>query len=97
MRSDESFSSVGTVASREFSEGMADDIWEDVPQAAPDAILGIAAAFRESTHPNKVNVCVGAYRDENGKPWVLPSVRRAEEILWQQREEKEYLPIEGKP
>jgi aspartate aminotransferase len=63
--------------------------------APPDSILGIAAAFRACTSPNKVNVCVGAYRDEHGKPWVLPSVHAAERILWEKGEIKEYLPIEG--
>ena len=62
--------------------------------ASPDAILGIAEAFRASTDPRKVNVCVGAYRDEHGKPWVLPSVRQAERILLEQ-DVKEYLPITG--
>ena len=38
---DTDFSSVGTVASREFSEGMADEIWEDVPMGPSDAILGM--------------------------------------------------------
>ncbi len=39
-------------------------------------------------------MCVGAYRDESGQPWVLPSVRQAEQLLWK-GENKEYLPIEG--
>ena len=38
---DTDFSSVGTVASKEFSEGMADEIWEDVPMGPSDAILGM--------------------------------------------------------
>lgn len=29
----------------------------------------------------KVNLGIGAYRDENGKPWILPSVREAEKII----------------
>lgn len=29
----------------------------------------------------KVNLGIGAYRDENGKPWILPSVRAAEKII----------------
>ncbi|KAG7365542.1 aspartate aminotransferase [Nitzschia inconspicua] len=70
------------------------NIWRDVPPGPPDAILGIAQAFRECTAENKVNVCVGAYRDEKGQPWVLPSVRSAEEIMLSS-ENKEYLPIEG--
>jgi len=69
---------------------------EDVPLGPPDAILGIASAFRACTAENKVNVCVGAYRDENGKPWVLPSVRKAEELLLQSpTQNKEYAPIDG--
>ena len=62
----------------------------------PDAILGIAQAFRDCQDERKVNVCVGAYRDSSGKPWVLPSVRAAEEQMLQSiSENKEYLPIEG--
>jgi hypothetical protein len=73
----------------------ASEIWHDVPMGAPDAILGIAQAFRQCQDPRKVNVCVGAYRDDNGRPYVLPSVRQAERILWESEECKEYLPIEG--
>jgi aspartate aminotransferase len=62
----------------------------------PDAILGIAQAFRACTDDRKVNVCVGAYRDEKGQPWVLPSVRAAEtKMMSTISENKEYLPIEG--
>jgi Aminotransferase class I and II len=78
-----------------FSAFSAGGIWQDVPAAAPDAILGIAAAFRACDKSNKVNVCVGAYRDENGNPYVLPTVRKAEYRLLEQNENKEYLPIEG--
>ena len=69
--------------------------WDDVPMGPPDAILGIAQAFRASKDPRKVNVCVGAYRDTAGAPWVLPSVRAAENIMLEKNENKEYLPIEG--
>jgi len=76
-------------------EFMADEIWHDVPLGAPDAILGIASAFKACNDPRKVNVCVGAYRDAEGLPWVLPSVRLAERKLWDDQQIKEYLPIEG--
>ena len=42
----------------------------------PDAILGITEAFKKDTNPNKMNLGVGAYRDDSGKPYVLPSVRK---------------------
>ncbi|CAB9523987.1 Aspartate aminotransferase, mitochondrial [Seminavis robusta] len=70
-------------------------LWQDVPQGPPDAILGIAQAFRACEDPKKVNVCVGAYRTSEGNPWVLPSVRKAEGIMLENNEIKEYLPIEG--
>lgn len=81
--------------SLETSSTTTTSIWKDVTAGPPDAILGIAQAFRECTNPAKVNVCVGAYRDEHGQPWVLPSVRAAEERLLQSGDNKEYLPIEG--
>eukprot|EP00560_Eucampia_antarctica_P006072 CAMPEP_0197824888 /NCGR_PEP_ID=MMETSP1437-20131217/2088_1 /TAXON_ID=49252 ORGANISM="Eucampia antarctica, Strain CCMP1452" /NCGR_SAMPLE_ID=MMETSP1437 /ASSEMBLY_ACC=CAM_ASM_001096 /LENGTH=425 /DNA_ID=CAMNT_0043424693 /DNA_START=85 /DNA_END=1362 /DNA_ORIENTATION=- len=71
----------------------------DVPLGLPDAILGIAEAFGKCEDPNKVNVCVGAYRDENGKPWILPSVREAEREMLKSDSgvNKEYAPIVGNP
>ncbi|GAX21986.1 hypothetical protein FisN_25Hu214 [Fistulifera solaris] len=71
------------------------DIWQDVPMGPPDAILGIAQSFLECKDSRKVNICVGAYRDENGGPWVLPTVREAERRMLENNEIKEYLPIEG--
>ena len=67
-----------------------------IPEGPPDAILGIAEAFKACTDEKKVNVCVGAYRDSKGKPWILPSVRKAEErLLADTSANKEYAPIAG--
>jgi aspartate aminotransferase len=48
-----------------------------------------------------MNLGVGAYRDEDGKPWVLPTVTAAEEELLrlqaQGKINHEYLSIEGHP
>lgn len=40
----------------------------------PDPILGVTEAFKRDQDPNKMNLGVGAYRDDNNKPFVLPSV-----------------------
>jgi aspartate aminotransferase, mitochondrial len=53
--------------------------------------------YFQQTDPRKVNICVGAYRDEKGLPWVLPSVRAAELKLLEENDNKEYIPIEGDP
>jgi len=69
--------------------------WTNVEAGPPDPILGIAEAFRACTDERKVNVCVGAYRDGDGKSWVLPSVVEAEKRMMADGEVKDYLPIEG--
>jgi len=45
-----------------FSYNTVNSIWDDVAMAPPDAILGIAQAYKACQEPSKVNVCVGAYR-----------------------------------
>ena len=42
----------------------------------PDPILGITEAYKKDTNPKKINLGVGAYRDDNGKPYVLPTVKK---------------------
>ncbi|WFD33068.1 aspartate transaminase [Malassezia sp. CBS 17886] len=84
------------------------DTWANVPEAPPDrcvlapvhplthSILAIAADFQRDTSEKKANLGVGAYRDENGKPWVLPAVHQAEEkLLRDPNANHEYLPMEG--
>lgn len=38
--------------------------------------LGITEAFKADKDPRKINLGVGAYRDENGKPYVLNAVKK---------------------
>ncbi|KAF2661931.1 aspartate aminotransferase [Lophiostoma macrostomum CBS 122681] len=67
-----------------------------VPQAPEDPLFGLMAAFRRDTDPNKVDLGIGAYRDDNAKPWVLPVVKRADETLRKDPNlNHEYLPIAG--
>ncbi|XP_035446556.2 aspartate aminotransferase, mitochondrial [Spodoptera frugiperda] len=71
------------------------NMWSNVPMGPPDVILGVAEAFRKDKSPKKVNLGVGAYRDDNNKPYVLPSVRQAEEIIFKKCLNHEYAPIVG--
>ncbi|KAK1257008.1 hypothetical protein QJS04_geneDACA023525 [Acorus gramineus] len=68
--------------------------WKNVEPAAKDPILGVTEAFLADTSPNKVNVGVGAYRDDNGKPVVLDCVREAERRIAGNLN-MEYLPMGG--
>jgi len=51
-------------------------LFERIPQAVPDAILGIKDMFLADTHPKKQCLAVGAYRDESGLPHVMPAVAK---------------------
>jgi len=61
----------------------------------PDPILGLSERFQKDTFPQKVNVGVGAYRGDDGKPHVLESVRTAEKRVLEAGMNHEYAPIVG--
>jgi len=69
----------------------------DIPMGPPDAILGLNEAFQKDSNPNKITLGVGAYRGDDGKPYVLPSVRAAEEKLVAAGMQHEYAGIAGIP
>ncbi|KAL0580397.1 aspartate transaminase aat1 [Marasmius crinis-equi] len=70
-------------------------VWSNVPAGPPDAILGVTEAFKADKDPRKINLGVGAYRDDAGKPYVLKSVEKAEQRIAGSNPDKEYLPITG--
>lgn len=71
-------------------------VFANVVRAPEDPILGVTVAFNKDQSPNKLNLGVGAYRTEEGKPLVLNVVKRAEQMLVNdQSGVKEYLPIVG--
>jgi len=41
-----------------------------------DPIFALVDLYQKDENPNKINLSVGAYRDENGKPYVLPVVKK---------------------
>ncbi|KAK7417857.1 hypothetical protein QQX98_004332 [Neonectria punicea] len=59
----------------------------------PDSIFDVTRRYVADEFLNKVNLGQGTYRDENGNPWVLPSVRMAKEKVVDAGHE--YLPIAG--
>ena len=67
--------------------------WADFAMAPPDPIVGLNEQFAADDFPRKVIVGVGAYRDDAGKPYVLPSVRKAEKIMMDKNLDMEYSGI----
>ncbi|EKX55489.1 hypothetical protein GUITHDRAFT_83779 [Guillardia theta CCMP2712] len=74
-------------------------LWSHVEQAPPDPILGVGVAYNADPAEKKVNLGIGAYRDDTGKPWVLGCVKHAEQKILKDTEDgkmnKEYLPVQG--
>ena len=71
--------------------------WSNVQMAPPDPILGVTDAFKRDKNAHKINLGVGAYRDDNSKPYVLECVKLAEEALYKENLDKEYTLISGIP
>lgn len=46
-----------------------------LPDQAPDAAFALIEQFKADTSPVKVDLSPGFYRDEDAKPWILPSVQ----------------------
>eukprot|EP00929_Paragymnodinium_shiwhaense_P123434 TRINITY_DN972_c0_g1_i2.p1 TRINITY_DN972_c0_g1~~TRINITY_DN972_c0_g1_i2.p1 ORF type:complete len:410 (+),score=120.80 TRINITY_DN972_c0_g1_i2:75-1304(+) len=73
-------------------------IFDKVAMAPADPILSLTVGFKEDKDTHKVNLGVGAYRSDEGKPWVLPSVRKAQDMVVSDPSiDKEYAPIDGAP
>jgi hypothetical protein len=67
--------------------------WADFEMAPADPIIGLNEAYMKDDFPHKVIVGVGAYRDDAGKPYVLPCVRKAEKLLMDKGLDMEYAGI----
>jgi hypothetical protein len=67
--------------------------WSQYEMAPLDPIIGLNESFAKDDYPNKVIVGVGAYRDDHGKPYVLPCVRQAEERIVSSQLDMEYSGI----
>jgi aspartate/tyrosine/aromatic aminotransferase len=72
-------------------------MFENIPTAPPDAILGLTEAFKKDPNPEKINLSVGVYKDAHGKTPILKCVKEAEQRLLGQEASKSYLPIDGSP
>merc|ERR1719479_211042 len=69
--------------------------WGHVVMGPKDPILGVSEAFKADPNPAKINLGVGAYRDDDGKPVVLPSVKEAQNRINDANMDNEYAPIVG--
>ncbi len=70
-------------------------MFETLPVAPPDSILGLSDEFQKDTRKEKVNLTVGVFKDDLGQTPVLASVKAAEAKILDSEKSKGYLGIEG--
>jgi len=66
-----------------------------VEMAPRDPILGLNEQYAADSNPQKVNLGVGVYYDDNGKLPLLKCVQAAEEDMMKAPSARGYLPIDG--
>ncbi|KAK0570651.1 hypothetical protein LWI29_004437 [Acer saccharum] len=77
-------------------ESDGDSVFEYVTRAPDIPVYAVMVAYREDPSPFKLNLGIGVYRTEEGKPLLLNVVRKAEKLLVNELSaNKEYLPITG--
>ncbi|CUM56068.1 uncharacterized protein AC631_01453 [Debaryomyces fabryi] len=70
--------------------------FSNIKELPPDPLFGLKARYTADDRSDKVDLGIGAYRDNNGKPWILPAVRKAEEkLINSEGYNHEYLSISG--
>ena len=60
-----------------------------------DPILGLMAAYKKDTNPNKIDLGVGVYKDEHGNSPVLNAVKKAEAFRLENETSKSYIGLAG--
>lgn len=60
-----------------------------------DPIFGLTTLFNQDKRPEKVNLSVGVYTDDEGKTVVFQAIREAEKMIAAENLKMEYQSIEG--
>ncbi|ETO22642.1 glutamic-oxaloacetic transaminase 1, soluble (aspartate aminotransferase 1) [Reticulomyxa filosa] len=83
---------------KKIQNKICNSIWAKVEELPPDAIFLTKTLFTKDPSPSKVNLGIGAYRTEEGNPYILKVVQKVEhEIINDKTLDKEYAPICGDP
>lgn len=69
--------------------------FEKISLIPDDPIFKLPILFAAETRSCKVNLGIGVYQNEKGKPTVPHCVQKAEQLLFEKKLDKNYLPIDG--
>ncbi len=70
-------------------------MFSTVEMAPKDPIFGLIEQFNQDSNPNKVNLAIGVYCDDNGKLPLLKCVQEAEKRIAADPKARGYLPMDG--
>ena len=70
-------------------------MFDHLPILPPDSILGLAAACRADTNPDKVDLTIGIYMDETGACPVFQAVKDAQRAMIDEEVTKAYIAPQG--
>lgn len=66
---------MGSLGSQATTGSGSDSRFLALQQLPHDPIFAIDGAYKADPSEKKVNLGIGAYRDDEGNPWLLTSVR----------------------
>ncbi|MDP4527964.1 amino acid aminotransferase [Alkalimonas delamerensis] len=70
-------------------------MFSQLQPVATDPILGLMAAYQQDTNPQKIDLGVGVYKDEQGHTAVLKCVKKAEALRLAKEDSKTYIGMAG--
>lgn len=71
--------------------------FEDVELAPTDAVFGLNKIYNKDSRENKIYLVVGIYMDEDLNKNVMQTVQKAQEIILEEQNVGNYLPVAGDP
>eukprot|EP01080_Neovahlkampfia_damariscottae_P012165 gene12165-5655_t len=86
---------VSKVFNKNFKRYYSFDAWAKIEPIGLDAIKQLTINYQKDPSPEKVLLGEGVYRDNDGKPVILKSVRKAEEVIFESKLDHEYAPVSG--
>lgn len=72
-------------------------MFKDICDHEDDPIEAMFLRLSEDSHPDKIDLGIGVFRDDDGKVPVMRAVRRAEQQLFEQNQPKSYMSPLGNP
>lgn len=70
-------------------------MFKSLQAPSADPLFAVNALFRNDKSPGKLDLCVGVYKDENGRTPTMKAVRDAEIAIAHRSESKAYVSLAG--